>query len=211
MKTPNNDPDEPAATPEPESGAAEEAGPAERSASATEPSDAGHDDGQAEADRELLTRRAFLNKVAVTGMGVAAGLVSVPVVGFLFAPLFQQSPEVWRPVGPVDKFKVGETVEVTFENSSPLPWSGVAALSAAWLRRNTEQDFTAFSVNCTHLGCPVSWKPDASLFMCPCHGGVYYNNGVVAAGPPPHPLPTYPVRVNNGQVEIEASGIPLSG
>jgi menaquinol-cytochrome c reductase iron-sulfur subunit len=24
----------------------------------------------------------------------------------------------------------------------------------------------AFSINCTHLGCPVRWLPDANLFMC---------------------------------------------
>ncbi len=111
---------------------------------------------------------------------------------------------------PCDQFKVGETVEVKFQDASPLPWAGVTAQTAAWLRRNTEQDFTAFSVNCTHLGCPVNWIPDGNLFMCPCHGGVYYKDGRVAARPPPNPLPTYPVRVQNGQVEVLASGIPLS-
>jgi len=205
MKTPNTDPEEPL------SGEGQQSEGAGTGAGDAQAGEASQEEGHGQDNADLLTRRAFLNKVAVSGMGIAAGLVSVPVVGFLFAPLFQESPEVWRAVGPVDQFKVGETVEVTFENSSPLPWSGVAALSAAWLRRNSEQDFTAFSVNCTHLGCPVSWKPDANLFMCPCHGGVYYNDGKVAAGPPPHPLPTYPVRVQNGQVEIQASGIPLSG
>ena len=31
--------------------------------------------------------------------------------------------------------------------------------------------FTAFGLNCSHLGCPVNWRPDAQLFLCPCHGG----------------------------------------
>jgi len=159
---------------------------------------------------EVLTRRAFLNKMGLALSAVAAGIVSVPVIGFLLAPLFRQSPAVWRPVGSVDQFKVGETVEVKFEDASPLPWAGVTAQTAAWLRRNSEQDFTAFSVDCTHLGCPVNWIPDGNLFLCPCHGGVYYNDGRVAAGPPPRPLPTYPVRVQDGQVEIQASGIPLT-
>jgi menaquinol-cytochrome c reductase iron-sulfur subunit len=46
--------------------------------------------------------------------------------------------------------------------------------------------------------------------MCPCHGGVYYEDGSVAAGPPPRGLYQYPVRVNNGQVEIMASPIPIT-
>ena len=86
----------------------------------------------------------------------------------------------------------------------------MADLTAAWLRRTDASEFVAFAVNCTHLGCPVKWLTDASLFMCPCHGGVYYKDGSVAAGPPPRPLPQYPVRVRNGQVEILASPLPLT-
>jgi len=68
----------------------------------------------------------------------------------------------------------------------------------------------AFAVNCTHLGCPVRWKEEASLFMCPCHGGVYYKDGTVAAGPPPKALTQYQVRVNGGAVEIKTSPVPLT-
>ena len=71
-------------------------------------------------------------------------------------------------------------------------------------------EFIAFAVNCSHLVCPVRWMADANLFMCPCHGGVYYQNGAVAAGPPPSPLPRYPVRVKNGYVQIQTAPIPIS-
>ena len=73
-----------------------------------------------------------------------------------------------------------------------------------------DREFMAFSVNCTHLGCPVRWLQDADLFMCPCHGGVYYNDGTVAAGPPPKPLIRYDVRTFNGQVEIKTMAIPIT-
>lgn len=161
-------------------------------------------------DQATLTRRAFLNKLSLGIGGVGALIVAVPIVGFLFAPLLKRPPDTWRAVGLVDTFKVGETVEVKFQDASPLPWAGVAALTAAWLRRDSEQKFIAYSVNCTHLGCPVNWLPSANLFLCPCHGGVYYSNGEVAAGPPPKPLTQYPVRVNNGQVEILASPVPIT-
>ena len=45
------------------------------------------------------------------------------------------------------------------------------------------QKFQVFAVNCAHLGCPVRWFPQSSLFMCPCHGGVYYRDGSRASGP----------------------------
>jgi menaquinol-cytochrome c reductase iron-sulfur subunit len=162
------------------------------------------------ASPDELTRRQFLSKIGVALSGLIAFMVGAPVVGFLIAPLFRKPPEIWRAVGTIDSFKTGETVEISFLEASPLPWSGVAALTAAWLRKESDQDFIAFSVQCTHLGCPVSWLAGAKLFMCPCHGGVYYPDGRVAAGPPPDSLPRYPVRVRNGQVEIEVSAVPAS-
>lgn len=169
-----------------------------------------NDDDLSSYGQITMSRRAFLTKFGIALGAVGTVLVGLPVIGFLFAPLFENPPEVWRPVGPVDQFKIGETVEVKFQDASPLPWAGVTAQTAAWLRRESAVKFTAFSVNCTHLGCPVNWLPNADLFMCPCHGGVYYSDGVVAAGPPPKPLPQYPVRIRNGQVEIRASGIPIA-
>ena len=55
----------------------------------------------------------------------------------------------------------------------------------------TQAQFLVMAVNCTHLGCPVTWFADSGLFMCPCHGGVYYANGEHASGPPPRGLSSY--------------------
>ena len=130
-------------------------------------------------------RRRFLSRLSIGLSAAIAAVMGVPVVGFLLSPLTRRTPRVWRPVGRVDGFKVGETVNVAFEDASPLPWAGVTARTAAWLRRDDESHFTAYSVHCTHLGCPVRWVADAGLFLCPCHGGVYYADGTVSAGPPP--------------------------
>ncbi len=158
---------------------------------------------------EMVNRRKFLTRISIALGAFAAALVGVPVVGALLSPFIQKNQEVWRSVGPELQFKVGTTVSVTFQDASPEPWAGVTANTAAWLRRDSETKFIAFSVNCTHLGCPVRWVPDSELFLCPCHGGVYNSGGDVVAGPPPYPLPQYPVRVNNGQVEIQTSPIPV--
>jgi menaquinol-cytochrome c reductase iron-sulfur subunit len=107
-------------------------------------------------------------------------------------------------------FEIGKTVTVTVTDPSSLPWAGITAKSALWVRRVSDADFIAFSVNCTHLGCPVRWLQDAELFMCPCHGGVYYSDGTVAAGPPPRPLIRYDVRTTNGQVQIKTMEIPIT-
>jgi menaquinol-cytochrome c reductase iron-sulfur subunit len=161
-------------------------------------------------DSELLRRRRFLSRVSLALSAAAGAVIGVPIIGFLLAPLARTAPRQWRAVGPVDGFKIGDTVRVQFEDASPLPWAGVTARTAAWLRRESVDSFRAFSVHCTHLGCPVRWFANAQLFLCPCHGGVYNADGTVAAGPPPKPLGRYPVRVHAGQVEILTSPIPIA-
>lgn len=158
---------------------------------------------------EELSRRKFLRDVSVVVGGCVAVGLAAPVAGFVLAPLTRKDPQVWRPVGKVEDFRVGETVDVRYEDASPLPWAGVTARTAAWLRRDSEEQFIAFSIHCTHLGCPVRWLPAAELFLCPCHGGVFYKNGDVAAGPPERPLDRYTVRVREGQVEILTAPLPI--
>jgi menaquinol-cytochrome c reductase iron-sulfur subunit len=157
----------------------------------------------------LSARRRLLARVSVALGAAAASLLGVPIVGFIVSPIFRKTKPIWRSVGEKESFKVGATVAVVFEDASPLEWAGVTAKTAAWLRRVGDDEFVAFSVNCAHLGCPVRWMATADLFMCPCHGGVYYADGSVAAGPPPHGLTRYPVRVRRGAIEIRTDPIPI--
>ncbi len=161
-----------------------------------------------EPQPDYSSRRRFLSRLSVVLGSIAAAIVALPSLGFLLG--LRKTPRVWRSVGKLEDFQRGRTVRVSFQDSSPLPWSGVTAQTAAWLRRVDEGHFIAFSVDCTHLGCPVRWLPEADLFMCPCHGGVFYNDGRVASGPPPQPLRQYPVRVENGAVEILTSPLPIT-
>jgi len=156
-----------------------------------------------------ITRRRFLNLVCA-GLGVfSAAIVGLPVLGFLLEPLLAPRKYTWRRVGRIGDFNVGDTVIVKMQDADPAPWAGKIAWTAAYLQRRSDQDFVAFSVNCQHLGCPVRWEKGAKLFMCPCHGGVYYENGEVAGGPPPRALQQYAVRLNEGFVEVMPGPIPM--
>jgi menaquinol-cytochrome c reductase iron-sulfur subunit len=159
---------------------------------------------------EALSRRRFLEKLSIGLAGFCAAIVGLPLIGFVIAPLFRKMPEQWVTLGKVGDFQVGKTVTVTVIDSSPLPWAGITAKNAVWLRRESDTNFIAFSANCTHLGCPVRWMEGAELFMCPCHGGVYYKDGNVAAGPPPRPLVRYAVRVENGDVKMSSVVVPIT-
>jgi len=155
-------------------------------------------------------RRQFMLKLSLGLSGAAALAAGVPVVSALLAPLLQPDPQTWRKVGTLADFAVGSTHLVRFENADPVAWSGVSSESAAWLRRDSEHAFTAFSVNCAHLGCPVRWEAGAGLFMCPCHGGIYYKDGTVAAGPPPRGLSQYRTRISGQDVELLTAPVPIT-
>ena len=163
---------------------------------------------QDESLTSLVTRRHLLMFISVAAGGLASAIVGLPLVGFLIAPLFRKEPGVWRDVGALKDFPIGHTSKVTFDDSSAIAWGGEDSLTGAWLRRVDEQTFQAFAADCTHLGCPVRWEADAELFMCPCHGGVYYKDGTVAAGPPPHALQQFPVRILNNSVQVEWRKLP---
>lgn len=159
---------------------------------------------------EELSRRSFYSKLSVILSLAIGALMVVPGLAFVLAPVFRKPPREWRTVGLVDQFEVGSTSLVSFEDASSVPWAGVTAKTGAWLRRVDDSNFIAFSINCRHLGCPVRWLEDARLFMCPCHGGVYYKDGSVAGGPPPEALERLSVRIEGKHVQIETSPVPLT-
>jgi menaquinol-cytochrome c reductase iron-sulfur subunit len=105
---------------------------------------------------------------------------------------------------------VGSLIAAVAGLPSATPWAGVTGKTGAWVRRVGDSDFIAFVLNCSHLGCPVSWEASPKLFICPCHGSVYYEDGTVAAGPAPFPLQRFRVRVRDGQVELESRPIPIT-
>jgi cytochrome b6-f complex iron-sulfur subunit len=52
-----------------------------------------------------------------------------------------------------------------------------------------QEGFYALSALCTHLGCLTTWKADAGVIACPCHGSTFWRDGTTIAGPAPAPLP----------------------
>lgn len=159
---------------------------------------------------DTMSRRRLLSRALIAGSAVAGAAASIPVIGYLLGPLIHPAPQAWRDVGAVSQFHIGETVSVTYQDPFTLPWSGQTAKTLAWLRRTGEESFTAFALNCTHLGCPVTWKQEAEHFFCPCHGGVYDAQGQVAGGPPQRPLWRHDVRVRDGRVQIATQALQIS-
>jgi Rieske Fe-S protein len=158
---------------------------------------------------ERVTRRTFLMNVGIALNAVVALAIATPVVGYVLGPVLRKKEYLaWIPVGNVSDFPPGETKLISFQNPFSDPWDGATAKIPAYVRHSAADEFTVFAINCAHLGCPVRWFSESQLFMCPCHGGIYYADGSRASGPPERGLFTYPLKVENGKLLINAGQMP---
>jgi Rieske Fe-S protein len=144
---------------------------------------------------------------------VAALAVAIPGVGYFAAAARRGKKPPWISLGAISDFQPNETRLITFVNPLEQPWDGMTAKTGVYVRSlgrgdDYKEKFSVFAINCTHLGCPVEWFPQSGLFMCPCHGGVYYETGERASGPPPRGLYHCVWRVQDGQLEIQAPHLP---
>ncbi len=152
-------------------------------------------------------RRTLLKLIAGGFAAMASAAAGVPILAFFFHPWLHWQEDQWVDVGPIDHFAEGQTQPIAADNPVLEPWAGVSGRVAMYVRRK-EGKFTVFAVNCAHLECPVAWFPESGLFLCPCHGGVYTEDGTNVAGPPPRPLFQYKHRVENGKLLVRLGHLP---
>ncbi len=155
-----------------------------------------------------VSRRGFLVAFGLALNAAAAALFAIPIVGYLFAPARRIAEQAWIPLGPLADFPERQTRLATYRNPFVEAWDGETANVPCWVRRITGDTFQVFAINCAHLGCPVRWFPESGLFMCPCHGGVYYEDGSRASGPPPRGLYEYTYKIEGGQLWVRGGELP---
>ena len=156
-----------------------------------------------------ISRRGFLFTAGVVLNAIAATLLAIPVIGYVFSSFRRREPyDTWIPLGAVAHFPENQTRLATYRNPYTRPWDGTTADIPCWVRRIAGDKFQVFAVNCTHLGCPVRWFQESRLFMCPCHGGAFYEDGSHASGPPPRGLYEYEYKVEQGQLWVRGGQLP---
>ncbi len=161
---------------------------------------------------EGSSRRGMLAKFGLLINGAAGAILAVPIVRYLLSPVSRRSAdESWLALGSLDQFPPGQTRLATYRNPIVYPSDGETANIPCWVRHLEGEKFQVFAINCAHLGCPVHWFPQSGLFMCPCHGGVYYEDGSRASGPPERGLFEYLYKVDQGKLLIQAGKLPTTG
>lgn len=138
------------------------------------------------------SRRGFLNNVISFFVFVSAIGVAFPLGSYLWPRKRVTSGSGTRSMKiPLSDIPIGDAKFVRFLNKPTV------------ILRPNEQEVVALSAVCTHLGCVVKWKEDKKELFCPCHGGRFDIRGLVLGGPPPRPLPKYPVHTEDEYIVIE--------
>ncbi len=162
-------------------------------------------------DINAVSRRDLFARVGMLLNGLAVVILATPVIGYLISPILggdRGQYKRWIVLGELDEFPEGQTRLAKFKNPIAGVADGETDHIPCWVRRMQGEQFQVFAVNCAHLGCPVRWFAQSGLFMCPCHGGVYYQDGSRASGPPPRGLFEYQHKVESGKLLIEAGQLP---
>ncbi|HYK35901.1 ubiquinol-cytochrome c reductase iron-sulfur subunit [Alloacidobacterium sp.] len=161
------------------------------------------------SEKKQVTRRTVLMAIGFAFNAVVGAAIAIPVIGYVLSPIKKKSAYLkWISLGALDQFPEGQTRLATFVNPFEQPQDGETAKTPCWVRHVSGDTFQVFAINCAHLGCPVRWFPQSELFMCPCHGGVYYADGERASGPPERGLFTYNYKIVKGELHINAGQMP---
>jgi menaquinol-cytochrome c reductase iron-sulfur subunit len=161
-----------------------------------------------------ITRRDLFMKAGILLNGIVGAILAVPIVRYLLSPVAHERKggyDSWVPLGNLEQFPSGQTRLAIYRSPIVSPTDGDTADIPCWVRNVDGQTFQVFAINCAHLGCPVRWFPQSGLFMCPCHGGAYYQDGSRASGPPERGLFEYQYRIEGGKLFIEAGEMPTPG
>lgn len=167
-------------------------------------------------DNEVRLSRRQFSKWVVGGISAFwASALGVPIVGTLFSAAASKRQTNEITLGKLEEYLVGEPTVAQFTITQTDGWQRTIESRSVWVIRNSDTDVTVFNGHCTHLGCAFNWNDsgdEANHFVCPCHNGIFTEDGQVVGGPPPRPLDTLPVEVKDGHVVIQyedfRSGVP---
>jgi arsenite oxidase small subunit len=146
----------------------------------------------------MPSRRDFI-KIGSTGV---AGLVAAPS---LTAAAKADAAPLRYPVvavAPLKDVAAGASIAFAYPDAaSPAVLLRLSETAANGV--GPDRDIVAYSTLCTHKGCPVAFKPERKMLICPCHWSTFdpAKSGTLVIGQASQHLPQIELRVSNGVVE----------
>jgi arsenite oxidase small subunit len=152
-------------------------------------------------DFKKLSRRDFIK---ASGTGVA-GVVAAKAIAPSSAAAQANTGESSYPVVDVaDLSDIEPETPIDFtypDENSPavlvrLPESALGGVGP-------DNSIVAYSILCTHKGCPVNYTAERKMFICPCHWSTFdpAKAGTLVIGQASEPLPQIELRIVDGKVQ----------
>jgi len=164
-----------------------------------------------------VTRRQFLNRGAVTLMGLGLAGFAASALAFFWPPPLKGGFGAKINVGSLRDIlakAVSEKSPVYFAEArtyiAPYPEGALAKAKQEYVGgvlEGMEAGVVALYQKCVHLGCRVPWCASAQWFECPCHGSRYSRVGEKKGGPAPRGLDRFNVTVENGNVFVDTAKV----
>jgi menaquinol-cytochrome c reductase iron-sulfur subunit len=163
-------------------------------------------------------RRGFVKAVFAVLSGALAVAIGAPIIVAFLDPVRRRT--VKGGAGPMRIGKVADLpvgvprrLDVIDAHSDAWDRSDPKPIGAVWLVCREGGRVDAYSGTCPHLGCAVGFNANTGEFVCPCHDSAFaLKDGERLKGPSPRGLDPLPVKVKDGEVEIEfkqfVQGIP---
>ena len=144
--------------------------------------------------KDDITRRGFVKTLWIALISISMLEVAAVIAAFLSSG--GKRPKASR----VQPFKVLGKVE-------DIPKGSVTAFRSdkLYLVRMQDGGFLALSLQCTHLGCAITWNKDRGEFDCPCHASSFSMGGDVNSPPAPRALDTYRIIIEAGLLKADLS------
>lgn len=142
-----------------------------------------------------LNRRQMLSIGAATGVAAGIGVASSPGARAQGGSL----PRV--EIARLADLKPGDQIDFSYpDEDSPAVLLAFEVPVEDGIGPN--ENIVAFSILCTHKGCPVSWNADHQMLICPCHWSSFdpAKNGRLVIGQASSSLPQITLKIEAGSV-----------
>ncbi len=156
---------------------------------------------------EPIDRRGFLARAVKWMIGAAATVVGIPVGAYVVGPSIRGgSRDEVVALGSAGSVEIGTPTLFKAAVDRTAGYRTVREDLSVYVKTEDGRDFVGLSNICTHLGCRVRWVEDRRQFYCPCHAGVFDEDGDVVSGPPPRPLDRYEITLEGDRLLVHLDG-----
>ena len=148
-----------------------------------------------------VNRRRFLQG-GVAGLAVASGLAPVIKTGKAKAATTEASPSYPSvDIAPLTSIVPGSEIAFDYpDENSPAVLLRMDQPAEGGI--GPDKDIVAFSMLCTHKGCPLNYLADQKSLVCPCHWSSFdpAKGGRLVIGQASQSLPQMQLEVQDGMV-----------